>query len=56
MAALTEQVAVRLDAEALAALERLAEKEDRKPAAVARRFIRDGLIAAGELAAAVTRG
>ena len=43
---LTERLELRIDGESKAELERLAAKLDRKPGALARKFIRDGLRAA----------
>jgi predicted transcriptional regulator len=55
MAALTEELKIRIEAETKAALERQAQADDRTPAAIARRFIREGLIRAGQLEEAVAR-
>ncbi len=46
--ALTERIEVRLDAETKQELEEKAEREDRKPASVARRLIKAGLAAERE--------
>lgn len=56
MAGLDAEIKVRLEQEAKAAIERMAEREERTPAAVARRLLREGLVRAGELEAAVSRG
>lgn len=56
MAGLDAEIKVRLEQEAKDALERLAAVEDRKPMAIARRLIREGLVRAGELEEAVNRG
>lgn len=56
MADLNAEVKIRVEEEIREALERIAAREDRKPAAIARRLLREGLVAAGELEAAASRG
>lgn len=55
-ASLTENIKTRVDAELKAAIERQAAKEGREPAQLIRNTLRDAMVAAGQLEAAVTRG
>jgi len=55
MAGLTAEIKVRIEEETRAALERLAARDDRTPASIARRAIRELLIREGELEEAIRR-
>lgn len=55
MAGLDAEIKVRLEQETKEALDRVARREERTPAAIARRAIRELLVAEGELEAAINR-